>query len=82
MTSEGIRVRLRRLLSPKYPARVIVPSAITLAIVPASVDSSPPLYVPRASLDDMTRESSDKLTPEFEAGLEQEQCKIQMQSFE
>ena len=67
MTREGIRVTLRSLLSPKYPARVIVASAITRAIVPASVDSSPPLYVPRASLDDMTRERSDKLTPGFEA---------------
>jgi hypothetical protein len=63
MTSEGSKVTLRRLLSPKNPAKVMVASAITLAIVPASVDRRPPLYVPRESLDDMTRESSDKLTP-------------------
>jgi hypothetical protein len=31
--------------------------------VPASVESNPPLYVPRESLDDMTRERSDKFTP-------------------
>ena len=69
MMSEGRRVILRRLLSPKYPARVIVASAITRAIVPASVDSNPPLYVPRASLDDMTRDRSDKFTPGFRAHL-------------
>jgi hypothetical protein len=63
MMSEGSKVTLRRLLSPKNPAKVMVASAITLAIVPASVDRRPPLYVPRESLDDMTRESSDKLTP-------------------
>jgi hypothetical protein len=56
-------VTLRRLLSPKNPAKVMVASAITLAIVPASVDRRPPLYVPRESLDDMTRESNDRLTP-------------------
>ena len=42
---------------------VIVASAITRANVPASVDRSPPLYVPRESLDDITLESSDRLTP-------------------
>lgn len=53
----------KSLLVPKYPARVMVTSAITRAIVPASVDKRPPLYVPRESLDDMTRERSDRLTP-------------------
>jgi hypothetical protein len=43
MRSEGSRVTFKSRLSPKYPAKVIVPSAITRAIVPASVDSSPPL---------------------------------------
>jgi hypothetical protein len=43
MRSEGSRVAFKSRLSPKYPAKVIVPSAITRAIVPASVDSSPPL---------------------------------------
>jgi hypothetical protein len=36
---------------------------MTRARVPASVESNPPLYVPRESLDDMTRERSDKFTP-------------------
>ena len=43
MKSEGSRVIFKSLLSLKYPAKVIVPSAITRAIVPASVESSPPL---------------------------------------
>lgn len=64
MKSEGIKVTFNSLLSPKYPDSVIVPSAITRARVPASVESSPPLKVPRESLDDMTRDSSDKFTPE------------------
>lgn len=63
MKREGRRVIFRSLLTPMQPATVIVASAITRAIVPASVDRSPPLYVPRESLDDITRESSDKLTP-------------------
>ena len=63
MKSEGSRVIFKSLLSLKYPAKVIVPSAITRAIVPASVDSSPPLQVPRESRDDMTRERSAKLIP-------------------
>lgn len=63
MMREGIKVTFKSLFSPKYPDSVIVPSAITLAKVPASVESNPPLYVPRESLDDMTRESSDKFTP-------------------
>lgn len=61
--SEGSKVTFRSLLSPKYPDKVIVPSAITRAIVPASVESRPPLKVPRESLDDITRERSDKFTP-------------------
>uniref|UniRef100_A0A7C9CA61 Uncharacterized protein n=1 Tax=Opuntia streptacantha TaxID=393608 RepID=A0A7C9CA61_OPUST len=63
MTREGIRVRLSRQLSPRNPTRVMVASATTLASVPASVESSPPLYVPRESLDDITRERSDRFTP-------------------
>lgn len=63
MTREGIKVVFKTLLTPKYPARVIVPSATTRARVPASVESSPPLKVPRESLDDMTRDRSDKFTP-------------------
>lgn len=63
INSEGRRVTFKSRLSPKYPAIVIVASAITRAMVPASVESKPPLYVPRESLEDITRESSDKLTP-------------------
>lgn len=63
MNREGNKVTLRSLLSPKQPASVIVPSATTRAKVPASVDSNPPLYVPRASRDDITRERRDRLTP-------------------
>ena len=66
ITSEGSRVVFKSLLSPRYPAIVIVASAITRAIVPASVESSPPLYVPRDSLDDITRDRRDKLTPASE----------------
>lgn len=40
---EGSRVTLRRYSTPKKPANVIVPSAMTRAKVPASVDNSPPL---------------------------------------
>lgn len=65
MNSAGTSVAFNSLLSPKYPDSVMVPSATTLASVPASVESNPPLKVPRESLDDMTRESSDKFTPEF-----------------
>lgn len=61
--SDGSKVAFKSLLSPPYPPNVIVASAITLAIVPASVDSSPPLNVPRDSRDDITRDSSDKFTP-------------------
>lgn len=71
MRSEGRRVTFKSLLSPRYPAKVIVPSAITRAIVPASVDSSPPLYVPRDSRDDMTRDRSDRFTPKEECVIEQ-----------
>lgn len=63
MMSEGSRVTFNSLLSPKYPARVMVLSATTRAMVPASVESKPPLYVPLESREDMTRDSSDKLTP-------------------
>lgn len=63
MTSEGSRVAFKSLLMPQYPARVIVPSAKTRASVPASVESNPPLNVPRARRDDMTRDKSDRLTP-------------------
>lgn len=59
----GSRVIFRSLFIPQYPANVIVPSAITRARVPASVESSPPLYVPRESRDDMTRDRSDGFTP-------------------
>lgn len=63
MKSEGRRVTFKSLLIPQYPATVIVPSATTRARVPASVDSNPPLYVPFDSRDDITRDSSDRLTP-------------------
>ena len=63
MRSEGTKVKFKNLVSPKNPPRVIVASAITRASVPASVESRPPLYVPRESLDDMTRDSNDKFTP-------------------
>lgn len=43
MTREGSNVTFKSLLSPKYPASVMVPSAITRARVPASVESNPPL---------------------------------------
>lgn len=43
MRSAGSKVVLSSLLSLKYPEIVIVPSAITRARVPASVDSNPPL---------------------------------------
>ena len=43
ITSEGRSVTFKSLLSPKYPASVIVPSATTRANVPASVERSPPL---------------------------------------
>ena len=64
ITKEGRRVTLRTFPSPRYPANVMVASATTLAIVPASVDNNPPLNVPRASRDDITRDSNDKFTPE------------------
>lgn len=43
MNNEGSSVMFSRLLRPKFPAKVIVPSAITRAKVPASVESNPPL---------------------------------------
>lgn len=63
MKSEGRRVTFKSLLIPRYPASVIVPSAITRARVPASVESSPPLYVPLESREDITRDRSERLTP-------------------
>lgn len=63
MIKEGSRVTFKSIFCPKKPATVIVASAITRAIVPASVDSNPPLYVPRDSLDDITLDSNDKFTP-------------------
>ena len=63
MRRAGTKVVFRNLLSPKYPDIVIVPSATTRAKVPASVESNPPLKVPRDSLDDIIRDRSDKLTP-------------------
>lgn len=43
MKREGSKVAFRSLFSPRYPASVIVPSAMTRARVPASVESRPPL---------------------------------------
>ena len=63
MRSAGIKVAFRSLLSFRYPEIVIVASAITLARVPASVDSNPPLKVPRESLDDITFDRSERFTP-------------------
>ena len=65
MKSEGTKVAFKSLLSPRYPDKVIVPSAITRAKVPASVESNPPLYVPRESLDEMSRDRSDRFTPGY-----------------
>ena len=65
MRSAGSKVVLRRLLSLKYPEIVIVPSAITRARVPASVDSNPPLKVPPESLDDIVFDRSERFTPEI-----------------
>lgn len=74
MKKAGTRVVFKSLLSPQYPDNVIVPSAITLASVPASVESNPPLKVPRESLDDMTLESSDKFTPEIFSSFKGKKC--------
>ena len=63
ITREGSRVTLRRLPMPRYPAAVMVQSATTLARVPASVDRSPPLYVPRDRRDDITLDRRERLTP-------------------
>ena len=43
MTKDGSRVAFRSWLRPKYPAAVIVTSAVTRASVPASVERRPPL---------------------------------------
>lgn len=66
ITSDGSKVTFKSLLSPAYPPKVMVASAITRAIVPASVDNSPPLKVPRDSLDDITRDRSDRFTPKIQ----------------
>lgn len=63
ITSAGSKVVFRSVLSPKYPDIVIVPSAITRARVPASVDNNPPLKVPLESLDDIILDRSERLTP-------------------
>lgn len=65
MSRAGSRVAFSSLLSLKYPTIVIVPSAITRARVPASVDSKPPLKVPRESRDDIIFDRSERLTPEL-----------------
>jgi hypothetical protein len=64
MSRDGSSVALRSAARPSSPpASVMVPSAATRASVPASVDSRPPLYVPRDSRDDITCDSSDRFTP-------------------
>ena len=63
MTSDGRRVAFKRWFLPKNPPKVMVASATTLAKVPASVDSNPPLYVPFDSLEDITRDNNDRFTP-------------------
>lgn len=65
ITSDGSSVTLRSLPMPRYPAAVIVPSANTRANVPASVERSPPLYVPRERRDDITLDRRDRFTPAF-----------------
>lgn len=65
ITREGSRVTLRRLPMPRYPAAVMVQSATTLARVPASVERSPPLYVPLERRDDITLDRSERLTPAY-----------------
>jgi hypothetical protein len=44
---------------------VIVPSATTLAKVPASVERRPPLYVPRERRDDITLDRRERFTPKI-----------------
>lgn len=63
MRSAGSNVAFRTILSLKYPEIVIVPSAITRARVPASVDSNPPLKVPLESRDDIIFDRSERFTP-------------------
>ena len=63
MINAGAMVALRRSEVSKYPAKVMVQSATTLARVPASVDNKPLLYVPFASRTDMTLDNNDKFTP-------------------
>jgi len=63
ITREGSRVMFRSFPTPRYPAAVMVQSATTLARVPASVERSPPLYVPRERRDDITLDRSERFTP-------------------
>jgi len=65
ITREGSRVMFRSFPTPRYPAAVMVQSATTLARVPASVERSPPLYVPRERRDDITLDRSERFTPAF-----------------
>ena len=84
MRSAGSKVVFRSLLSLKYPEIVIVPSAITRARVPASVDSNPPLKVPRESLDDIIFVRSERFTPglieQKKKTLAHSRSKFQLQS--
>lgn len=59
----GSNVVFNSLFSPKYPDIVIVASATTRARVPASVESNPPLKVPRESRDDIILDRSERFTP-------------------
>lgn len=81
ITSDGSKVTFKSWLSPKYPANVMVASAITLANVPASVDSRPPLNVPRESLDDITRDRSDKFTPGAFTNDNNKMCHVEVLTF-
>jgi hypothetical protein len=65
ITRDGRRVTLRSFSMPRLPAAVIVPSATTLAKVPASVERRPPLYVPRERRDDITLDRRERFTPEI-----------------
>lgn len=63
ISNEGSKVTFKSHLSGKNPETVMVPSAMTRASVPASVDNKPPLNVPLDSLEDITLDRSDKFTP-------------------
>lgn len=65
ITRDGSRVMFRSFPTPRYPAAVMVQSATTLARVPASVESKPPLYVPRERRDDITLDRRERFTPAF-----------------